>query len=649
MHKFTRHLVSLISLVALMAATVLPAFAQSSEEYTGTMDDVTPDRRIPITLEAGQTVTATAETTGGNLDPYLLLLDPAGATAAENDDIAFGNLNSQIVYTVASPGTYTLILTNIRGTGGTYRLVVEVDNAVPQVEAQTATEGEVFTGFMSDDVSDDVYPVFVAAGEGIVATAEATSGDLDTVVLIRNPAGETVALNDDRALDDLNSQAVYVAEESATYEVIVSNFPNSSGEYRLEIAIVSAAEAEAISRVSLSGEVLTLDTPNFRIHYTLEGVDAVTVPYVEAVAQTMEEVYTVQIEQFGWPPPPNDRMRGGDSRYDIYLTNLIDEYEGGDLGFAAPEFPPGDNPATATVETRAVPSYVVLDNDYILGAPGEEDVTRLMRATAAHEFHHAIQFGYDQAEPFNWYYEATSSWMETVTLPGYEDATGYVMDVFNYPEICFGAQGDADPTGGLLMYGHWLYIQTLVDRYGDAVVQALWQNIAALDGWEPLEATLAPYDTIIPDSVARYHLQNLVRDYALTPAFEQATVWEENRITSTGDWAPNGQGIQELAANYFTLTPGAYNLSVTDSSGELTLYAVGITGDTADVFTLGRGGTVDLSAYENAHVMVFAPYYDDELTACTYETYAVNVADPLSTPVPIAFSLNAAQYRPIGQ
>ncbi len=638
----------LTTLLLILIYFSLPAFAQS-DEYTGTMGDTVPDAVYPLSLSAGDTVTALAEATSGNLDPYLILQDNDGNTVSENDDIEFGNLNSQIIYTVPNDGNYTLILTNIIGTSGDYRLTITIeggrDTDFSAQNVQPQGDDLVFTGFMSDTTADAEYEFYMEIGQGVIFRIDDTSGTLDPVAAIKNPDGEVVAYNDDRELNNLNSQAVYVAEVSGTYTAVVSNFSGTSGEYRATIAITTAQEAEDRSRLELSGPRLTRETPNFIIHYTNEGPDAATEEYIDAVAKALEEVYAVQIGEQGWPIPPNDRNRGGDERYDVYITDLISEYAGGDLGFASPEFPSADNPNTVEVETNAVPSYLALDNDYLIGIPADE-VIPLMRATSAHEFHHAIQFGYDQAEPFNWYFEATATWMETITLPPDQDATGYVGSVFTYPEVCLGAQGASDPTGSSLMYGTWLFMQSLADVHGDAFIQTLWRNIADYDGWEPLERALSDIDDTLVDAAARYHLQNLVRDYELTPLFNDDVVWSEATIDNPGAWSFSGDGIQELAANYYTLSlsPGVYDFKLTNDNGQLQLFAVGIRGEEAEVFDLGRGNTVNLSGYDYANLMVFNPAYGD-VNACAYQSYGIEVSQSTGIPLtPQATRLNAQHY-----
>jgi hypothetical protein len=385
-------------------------------------------------------------------------------------------------------------------------------------------------------MSDDRYDVYLEAGEAVVAMAEMTSGDLDPFLFLHDRNDEEVAQNDDRDNTTLNSELVYIAAQGGTFTVIMSNYPDTSGSYRLTISIVPGDEAEVAPRVAMSGEPLSLDTDHFRIHYTLEGSDATTEAYVQQVAHIRGSAHR-EIDQLGWPAPARRNYHGG-TRYDVFLIDLLGiEGEGDGI---SPEWPSGDNPNTTMVEEYAVPSYLVVDNDYIYDDPLEEHgpPLSLMRATVAHEYHHAIQFGYDMNDQLNWYYESTASWMETITYPDEQDATGYVDGAFNYPEVCFGVEDEADPTDGLLMYGAWLFIQSLADRHGDEAPHRLGQNIALYEGWQPLEETLAHYGEPIPQAVSYYHLQNLVRDYAMTPEFDEYTVWLENTITATGGRSP---------------------------------------------------------------------------------------------------------------
>jgi hypothetical protein len=176
------------------------------------------------------------------------------------------------------------------------------------------------------------------------------------------------------------------------------------------------------------------------------------------------------------------------------------------------------------------------------------------------------------------------------------------------------------------MYGSWLFMQSISDAHTKQVVNDLWANIAQTEGWEPLEATLEAYGDTLGQTVVRYHLQNLVRDYDLAPDFEGATVWLENTITDAGNWSYAGRGIQELAANYFKLdlADGIYTISL-NSSLDMTMWAVGIRADGADAFALDTSGSVDVASYDEVYLVVVNLTYDSSIDDCDYGSYSLDV------------------------
>jgi hypothetical protein len=71
------------------------------------------------------------------------------------------------------------------------------------------------------------------------------------------------------------------------------------------------------TRPNLSDEQI-LNTQNFKIHYTLSGLDATDTNWVNAVAE-YAEYSRQQFTSMGWLPPPLDDGDGGDTKYDIYI------------------------------------------------------------------------------------------------------------------------------------------------------------------------------------------------------------------------------------------------------------------------------------------------------------------------------------------
>ena len=511
-----------------------------------------------------------------------------------------------------------------------------------------AESGKVEHRGKIDDKTPSIrYPVKLELGEGFVAIAQAINGDLDTQLFVYDAQDEIIAHNDDRANGDYDSEVAFIADMPDTYFVEITSYEETTGDYLLTIDVQPAENIQDNSRVALSDTALFYDTANFRVHYTLGGADFVTEEYVKLVAEAMEEVYQLQVVGMGWNMPPLDRARGGDGRYDVYLSDLINDIDGGQgiLGFARPE---NFERYRGNQAHNTSPSFLVLDNNYELD--GETPIP-LMRSTAAHEFNHAIQFGYDDNEYHFWYYEATSTWMEAVTFPSAQDATRYVDYVYDYPEICFGAQGYSDPTG-LLMYGTWMFMQSLADNYGYDVVRQLWENIAVYDGWEPLIQTLAGYDDTLVDAISRYHMQNIVRDYKYTPIFKDKTVWLDSEITGIGEWVHEGSGVQELAANYIELAlpNGIYDISIENASdSELSLWVMGVRGDIADVYELGKSGTIVIKNYDRVYAMVMNTRYDDDLESCDYATYELAVTTGTRAPLTPIYQQFAEFFIPLVQ
>ncbi len=496
----------------------------------------------------------------------------------------------------------------------------------------SASGAQEFSGVLDDARPRRRYIIDLQAGQAVLAVVTPTSGSLDTVLQVEDPTGTIIAENDDRNPETLGSAVTFTAQMTGTYTMIVSRYElsNSSGTFDLNITVGDEAEfvntLADLERIELSGEQIIIDTEHFRIHYTLEGEDATTEEYAQRVADTVEKVWQIQVEQMGWPPPPADDALGADGRYDVYIADLADDVSGGILGYADPQSSPED-PSEASGMFGST-SFFVIENDFSeIDDPNFTPIS-LMRSTAAHEFHHGIQIGFDSDEPHSWYYEATSTWMETVTFPEDESASIYIDDLYDFPEICFGTE--TGPLQGLNRYGDWLFIQSLVDYHGEDIVREIWTNIADFEGFAALEKTLEQRGDTVPEALARYRVQNLARDYDLAPLFGN-TVWIENRIEAEGRWSFDGEGIQELAANYYevALKDMTYRVTLGGDDGQMQIWGLGVRDNQVFEFPLGHSGFIAPGQYDHYYLMVFNPVYDDNVNHCTYESYTIDVfAEP---------------------
>ena len=395
-------------------------------------------------------------------------------------------------------------------------LAAGLPGGLRRVVAQSGPRVQAFTGTV-DDVAEIVFYHLsgLHGGETLYVYAEATDSNLDTYLAVADIDFTNVLAEDDDSGGGTDSALSYTIPADGDYSLAVTRYDeSSSGTFRLwigidapdvlsgtaqptgdEIAVFSGAvpsegydlgggslEATDCSvleaRPALSGPEERLETGYFVVHYTTTGRDGATGYYAQEVANVIDRIWKFQVSEFGWPAPPTDCGEGGDTRYDVYLLETLSSDS--TMGYSMPEAVLGDNPNTPAVEDWSTYSYLAIDNDFD-STPAS---LSLMRTTAAHEFNHSIQFGYDLNDiGGEWYYEATATWMETITFPEDEDATPYVPDLFMFPDLCIGATPD-DPKYDTRIYAEWLLIDSLAQDYGPQVVRRLWELIAVEEGMD---------------------------------------------------------------------------------------------------------------------------------------------------------------------
>jgi len=230
-------------------------------------------------------------------------------------------------------------------------------------------------------------------------------------------------------------------------------------------------------------EAAPLCGASFCVHYVPTTTDAPAatdldvdgVPdWVERTLAELESVLAFETATMGYRPPPTDGIKGGSGLFDVYLKNVG---SAGLYGFCAPE--------TQTPGERFVYSgYCVFDNDFSEFPLGSE---ASLGVTAAHEFFHAIQFGYDATED-RWLLESTATWMEERYADAIDDNRQYLR---------FGQLGRPrtpldlfDPTGGA-QYGNWLFFELISQRFGADVIRRIWDLVDAADDARDLYSTEA--------------------------------------------------------------------------------------------------------------------------------------------------------------
>lgn len=411
----------------------------------------------------------------------------------------------------------------------------------------------------------------------------------------------------------------------------------------------------AQSRPTLSGPESTHGTSNFLIHYTHSGIDAVpmgdrdnsgTPDWVEEVGRVMEMIWSVEIDQLGWPAPIPDEGEGGDTRFDVYLMELFSKNLGGyvspDGGFV------GDNPATPATETQAAYGYLVLENDYIdPNPPGGLRVWPAddwLKIIAAHEFNHVLQIGINGSHAMHWWYEATANWMETQVFPHLPDNLESAGAVFKSPDTCMMRYGGVNRVeSGLHWYGMWVFNQSLAEQYGPGIITDIWLAMGTGYGYEPFDQVLAAYGTTFEDEVRRFALRVLLRDFADGSAFPTTRLQES--VNAPGEWSP-ADGVQRYAMEYIGLELGsAYTVSLSSDDPGVSGLVVGMRGSAADVFEVGSGVTVDFGPYDQAYLVVLNLTRPPSEAGCATARYTYAVQDASGSPAQASYTETAPSFE----
>ena len=242
-------------------------------------------------------------------------------------------------------------------------------------------------------------------------------------------------------------------------------------------------------RAESEGLDQTLDNGYFRFHYTTSGTHAIansdtnnnSIPdYIDQMVDVFAHVASIQLDSFLYSEPPSDNWypansdNGGSNHYDVYIRNLQSNV----YGYVSPEnfaqsgsF--GDNENSSTTELNALNSYMALRNNYN-GFPGTEEES--IKVTAAHEFHHAVQSGYDGFEA-QWLMEATAVSMEEQVYDEINDCYQYLPSWFNEPHKSLDDQSDH-------WYGSFIYPQYIYEHLGGYLtLRKIWQKSILNDSY----------------------------------------------------------------------------------------------------------------------------------------------------------------------
>ncbi|WP_338814653.1 MXAN_6640 family putative metalloprotease [Bernardetia sp. Wsw4-3y2] len=418
----------------------------------------------------------------------------------------------------------------------------------------------------------------------------------------------------------------------------------------------------------------SVDSRHFRFHYDKTGSNAVSstdnnnndIPdYVEFMASEFESVYKKEIEELGYVAPPSDGDEGGGNGfYDIYIQNLQQGY----YGAVNYDQKVGDNPNSSVVETEAATSWMEVRNNYD-GFGLQNDA---LKVTAAHEFFHAIQYGYNGSDsPSYFAFEGSASWMEEEIYPRIDDNFQYLDGVFDAPDVAinYNEKDENDPDYFDLRinwYGSWIYFQYIGENYGKEVIRTFWENLRSQSELEALNAALITKGTTLKTACEDYFIANIVlsassvsqpftykraADYInyLRENTDSERVRVEGQLDYSGQskvWDSKQQGNRRLmrfSADYIELTTQQrdFKVEITTTEGIgseigvqfVALKANGEVEVIKDYPSVGEEAKIEVQDVNQNDKMYLIVYrlgkLNDDFTSKQYKLRIANINEPL--------------------
>ncbi len=247
-----------------------------------------------------------------------------------------------------------------------------------------------------------------------------------------------------------------------------------AAEARLNYASMSpegkAKVNSVLTRPDLTSSIVS-PSGFFRVHYDSSGTNAPRYS-VNELAAALDSALGFQVKVMEFPEPAGDPGWGGDTKYDVYISDI-----GGYYGYTEPE-------VEIVAGSGRYYSYMVIDNDfsgfYTTGI-------NAAKVTAAHELNHAIQASRYILKTNNigylerYFYEMTATAIEEFVFDYVNDYYGYLDGFFSSPDKPLTMHTGYD-------LPHWfIYLQK---KYGYAIIRRQWELFRTMNGINAIELAL---------------------------------------------------------------------------------------------------------------------------------------------------------------
>jgi hypothetical protein len=392
--------------------------------------------------------------------------------------------------------------------------------------------------------------------------------------------------------------------------------------------------AKQLALPALNGEqTLISSSGKFKIHYTMTGTDAVpSLTWVQTVAKTFDEV-AKSYADLKWQLAPTV----GNVPYDVYLRDLAPESFYGVTNSGLP--------APSQGHSNSYTSWMELDNNFTdsIYKPATYSPLQNLQITAAHEYHHAIQYGYNYYFG-TWYAEATSTWMEDELYDSVNQLYNYLPNWFTQSTLSLDI-ADSTSTGG--GYGRWIFNRYLAEKHGSVTVRAVWENLASIDspyGYDiPMTPVLdsvlsATYGSSLGNDFFAFAKRVYTREWS-THTTEIALIHPYSPVATYSAYPVNSSSIQQPSITlphysfaYFRFIPSAavpsLTITVAKSAGIQTAAFRKASGTISEISANAGGSSYTDNAFSSADEVVLLIAN----TSATYEGANANFSTDGLTP-----------------
>ena len=425
-------------------------------------------------------------------------------------------------------------------------------------------------------------------------------------------------------------------------------------------------------RTEASGLDETYDNGMFRFHYTTTGSNAVStadtnsnsIPdYIDVMSETFNTVDEYQLTTLGFSEPPGDSWyptnndNGGNGSYDVYIRNA----GSGVYGYVMQEDWAdgagdnwGNNENSSANEVNAFTSYMVMRHNYD-GFPNT--LIENIQVTAAHEFFHAVQFGYDGFEE-SWVFEATSVQMEEMIYDDVNDCYQYMSSWFNNPHQALNLDSDDR------WYGSFIFFEYVNSHLSVDAIKAFWEQSITHDSYygeysiQTLDEAFSDLGSSFEDMLNGMSIANRILSsssaaspwdyeeadsYAVTPS-----TFSTVSFTAGGNETVSSTNLQENAAQYIRLTTDDPVLAtLANDAGPdsyLELHAIMTYGDSA--WTVWSGSPINVDPTDATQVYFVVVSQNDAGSDFDYTLTFTDGEMSTEPEIPLHFAVSNAYPNP---